>query len=48
MNYLSNGKEYALYLTDDDNFFDDLNAKVNVARVWSLKGKHVVVSKSLY
>ena len=33
INSLTTGKEYAVDFIDDENFFNALNAKVNVARV---------------
>ena len=47
INSPSTGKEYAVYFTDNENFFDEFNAKANVARLVISKGKHSVTSKSL-
>ena len=46
-NYLSTNKEDAVDFTDDENFFDTLNAKFNVARVGMSKCKHGGTSNSL-
>ena len=46
-NSISTGEEDSLDFTDDENFFDLLNTKVNVARVGVSKGKHGVASESL-
>ena len=47
INSLSKSEEDAIYFTDDDNFFNALNAKVNAARVGGSKGRHGVTSESL-
>ena len=48
INSLSKSEEDAIYFTDDDNFFNALNAKVNAARVGGSKGRHGVTSEYLY
>ena len=42
INSLSTGEDNALDFTDDNNFFNALNAKVNIARVGASKGRHGV------
>ena len=41
------GEEYAIDFTDDENFSNALNAKVNVAMVGASKVRHGVTSESL-
>ena len=47
INYLSTSEGDAVDFTDDENLFDALTAKTNVARVILLKGTHGVTSDSL-
>ena len=42
INSLSTGEDNAVDFTDDNNFFNALNAKVNIARVGASKGRHGV------
>ena len=37
-----------MYFMDDENLYNALYAKVNVARVGASKGRHGVTSKSLF
>ena len=48
INYLSTSEYDAMDFTDDDNFYNTLNDKVNVARVGASKGRHGVNSEYLY
>ena len=47
INYLLTGEEESVDFADDENFFDALNYKVNVARLVVLKENHGVTSESL-
>ena len=47
VNSLSTGEEVAVDFRDDENFFNVLNANVNVDRVGAAKGRHDVTSESL-
>ena len=47
INSLSTSEEDEVDFTDNENFFDTLNAKVNVARVVVSEGKHGVIYESL-
>ena len=46
INSLSTGEDNALDFTDDNNFFNALNAKVNIARVGASKERHGVTLDS--
>ena len=45
---LSPRKDHAVDFTDYDNFYKSLKDKVNVAKVGASKGRHVVISESMY
>ena len=47
INYLSNSEDDAVAFTDDYNFFNVINDKVNVARVGASKERHSVTLESL-
>ena len=48
INSLSTSEDDVVYFTDDNNFYNLLNAKVNVDRVGESKGRHGVNLESLY
>ena len=48
INSISTSEDDAVDFTDDENFYNALNAKVNVARFRASKGINGVTLKSLY
>ena len=47
INSLSASEDHAVDFTDDDNFYKELNAKVNVAKVGAYKCRHGFTLESL-
>ena len=47
INSLSTSKDHAVDFTDDGDFYKALNAKVNVSKVGTYKGRHGVTLESL-